>query len=558
MPVQGDRAQPGGQVGQRAQHVGLDPLAVHVDAAAQGGGQRRAGADPVPPAEAAEALRVGPDPPAPQADHRALGLGQDGQLLVGELLAVEGGPPAQLAQRRQGEPGPGDGGRGGRGDLGAQIHRAQEVGRPQHLDAGRGQVVHHGAEQVGGLVVVQHQALGTGVVQQAPERPPHPRAPAQREQQRRLRLVAEAGDHRRRRRPQVGRAHHQARVPPALELEHGGEVGVGRLGRLEAQRHRRLVARAGGDGGQPVGGDGQAGARAEAVADRPDRPHRRATAPRRRAGTAARRRARSGGGGESGMAGGQRGGGRAGQQVGDGVGEGGDGRLRRGHPQRLRPGDGEGVGSGREGGDQLRPAGDVGGVERPEDPGVGAVGRHARHQAAPGNQVHGQAGGHRPRPHRRGDVGGGGQAHQVVDGVAQRQPADRHRPAAGLRAGGDDELEPGVAPVDGRPGRRRPQRQPALLGGAGHVGRLRPGLQHAADGSGGGRAGGGTPTLTTPTPPPAVNTDPRAPPRAGRRVQPRGGRTGPGRSIATGGPAQDLVAACTSWRAGRVDGRPRW
>lgn len=67
--------------------------------------------------------------------------------------------------------------------------------------------------------------------------------------------------------------------------------------------------------------------------------------------------------------------------------------------------------------------------------------------------------------------------------------------------------------------------------------------------------------------PPPQNTDPsghRAVPPP-RRVTPcwrmgaaRGGRARSGCSITRGRPAQDLVAAGTSSRTGRVDGRPRW
>jgi len=161
-PVEGRDCQPCCQLGQGADDVGLDPLLGDLDGVPEGGGQGGAGPDGAAAAEQSQPLGVGPHPSAPQTHDRALGLGQDGQLLVGQLLPVQGCPPAQFAQRLQREAGGGDGRGRGRRDLGTKLDGTQDVHGPQDLHAGRCQVLDDGAEQVGRLVIVEHERSGRG------------------------------------------------------------------------------------------------------------------------------------------------------------------------------------------------------------------------------------------------------------------------------------------------------------------------------------------------------------------------------------------------------------
>src|SRR3546814_6906864 len=80
---------------------------------------------------------------------------------------------------------------------GSHVHvGGHELGGPEDLEPHGGEIVGRFAEQVADLVVAEQQALGSGLVDQPPERRPGPAAPPQGQQQLGVDLVAEAGQDR--------------------------------------------------------------------------------------------------------------------------------------------------------------------------------------------------------------------------------------------------------------------------------------------------------------------------------------------------------------------------
>ena len=356
--------QPVGQVPQRTLQLHVQRLPVDGQRPAQGGGQRLARRHPSPLQDPSQRPGVGPHPPAPQADHRPPGLGQGPELLFGELLIADRRLPAQLEQRLQREARRRDRGGGGRHD-GLQLDRLHQLGRPEHVDPGSGEVLDDRAHQLVHVLVLQAQPGGPGLVEQPADRRPDLRGSAQGEQQPGLGVPEALEDHLRCR-PQVEGVDDQAGVPLALQLQDAGEATLLLGRRLEAHGHHRLVRSAAqrsepGLAGVQVGG----------------RHRREGFVPSQSRGAAG-----------------------AGKQVGDGIGERRHGPVRRGHPQRTQA-DQPGVGLGRECRAQLLTPDQVLRVEGTQPPGVRSRRGQAGQEPAPGDQLDRDASHRGPRPHRR-------------------------------------------------------------------------------------------------------------------------------------------------------------
>ena len=109
--------------------------------------------------------------------------------------AVEGELPAELQQRLQAEPGLGQLLRRRRGDRLQLQPVAEQAGRPQHLDAGAGQLLGGRAEQAVIASSSRSMRRRAGLLQRVGQRRPHRRAAPQRQQQVGLGLRAEPGQH---------------------------------------------------------------------------------------------------------------------------------------------------------------------------------------------------------------------------------------------------------------------------------------------------------------------------------------------------------------------------
>ena len=224
---------PRGEVGQRPFGCDLDGLAVDLRLARQHRAERLSGAHPGSrrPAQPVEQRRVEDHPSAPQPDQRPFRRREGGDLVGVEQRAVERELPAEFQQRREPEPGFGQLLRGRRDGCPQFQAVVEHAGRPHHLDAGARQGLGRRAEQAGERVVVQVDRRGAGLLEHLRERRPYRCPAAQREQQVRLRLRSEPGEHGLRLAPQRGSVHDQTRVAGAAQLQHQPEP-----------RRRRFVA----------------------------------------------------------------------------------------------------------------------------------------------------------------------------------------------------------------------------------------------------------------------------------------------------------------------------
>ena len=355
--------QPVDEVGKGAGGVELDHFAVQHQVAGERGGQRLGSGDPwaSPAPQPLEQLAVHPHPAATQPHQRALRLGQRGDLLGRQRLAAHRHLPVEAEQRLQPENGRRGAGRcrGRHGGTHVQPF-AEQLGRPQDLDAGTAERLGTGLQQLGHLLLVEAD-LGRGRrAQQRRQRRPCPSAAAQGQQQIGLGALAQPRQHRRRGAPQLSGVHHQAGVGRAAHLDHRGErlLLFGR--QLDPELHLRPGVQA------PVG--------LRQPADKlPDR-DRLGRGKGTRPGRVDRRRGPH-------------------QGVGDRVPQRTDQPLRRAQPQRAPPIDGQGVALRRHrGGDPPQPV-QVGGIQRPDPPRTVPVGSWRQAAGAPAPPAR-----HRPPP----------------------------------------------------------------------------------------------------------------------------------------------------------------
>jgi hypothetical protein len=232
----GQPGDPAGEVGQRALRDDRHRLAVDLTGPGQHGAERLRRAHPClrRAAQPGQQRRVERHPPAAQPDQRPLRLGQLSDLLGVQQLAAERQLPPELQQRLQVEPGLGHLLRRGRDRPQSQA-AGQQAGRPQHLDAGPGEVLGGRAQESGDRIVVELEHCRAGLGQHLAQRRPRRGTAPQRQQQVGFGLCTEPGEDPLRLVPQIGGVDDQARVGGTAQLQHQPE-------------RRRDRARAGGVG----------------------------------------------------------------------------------------------------------------------------------------------------------------------------------------------------------------------------------------------------------------------------------------------------------------------
>ncbi len=266
----------------------------------------------------------------------------------------------------------------------------------------------------------------------------HGGGPSQRQQQVGLDVGSEPRQHRRRRRPQLSGVEHQARVDAALDLEDAAHRRRPRRWAVrDPQARQGVAARARRDRVQPGLHRGDVGAC-------PGRrtPRIRPWPAPRRCGRRCRPRHR--------------------------------GRWwpPRGVTRSGRAGPGRRGWRGRRAAGRRRAARRGPGRRRRADRCASSsapVGSGGGQQAAPADEVEGEAGGDGERPHRGADLGAGGQLGQGADGIADGDQLGWHPPGPVGQDEGDGGA--GIPVVDGAVG--RPQRdRPGSADRSGDEGRL--------------------------------------------------------------------------------------
>ena len=193
-----DGAEPFAEQRQRALDLGGDLLAVDHQLAAEGRGQGLAGGDLAALLEPGELGRVGPDPAATKADHAALGLDQQRQLVLAELLAADRCVPPQLAHgveaqaAGRSEPTESDATTGLRSTA-CRTPAGQRTSMPDPASS-----VATGPSRSSTSSPVELEFGRAGLVEQPSDGRPRPGASPQREQHRVLDVGAEALGHARR------------------------------------------------------------------------------------------------------------------------------------------------------------------------------------------------------------------------------------------------------------------------------------------------------------------------------------------------------------------------
>ena len=182
---------------------------------------------------------------------RSLRLGQHGDLLGRQVVAVHRDGPAELEQGLQREAGRRDGSGLGRADHGAQLWMRRQLGGHEDVDADGAQAGAGVTEEVHHVGVAEGQRAGPGLLQQAGQRRPGAAAAAQRQEQIGVGAVAEAGSHGGGGGPDVGGVDGKARVHGAGELHHCDERAVGPVGQLQAQRRPHPGVGGGGEVREP-------------------------------------------------------------------------------------------------------------------------------------------------------------------------------------------------------------------------------------------------------------------------------------------------------------------
>ena len=222
-----ERGEAVGQRRDRPHDRGRDHLAIDLDRAAESRAEGVAAVHPRPTPQLRHQVGVHHHPPTAHAHERSLRLGQHGELLGRQVVAVHRDGPAELEQGLQREAGGRDGRGLGRSDHGAQLWMPRQLGGHEDVDADGAQAGPGVAEEVHHVGVAQGQRAGPGLLQQAGQRWPGAAAAAQRQEQIGVGTVAEAGGDGGGSGPDVGGVDGEARVHGAGELHHCDERAVG-------------------------------------------------------------------------------------------------------------------------------------------------------------------------------------------------------------------------------------------------------------------------------------------------------------------------------------------